>query len=158
VGLLRAWIDQGANWPDRLTLHAPASPANAQPAAVALPSAAAREIDFVKDIQPLFQAHCYQCHGAAKQEGPFRLDSKDIALKGGELGPAILPGKSGESLLIQAVAGTKPDLLMPKKGEKLSAQQVGILRAWIDQGASWPESASVKVQDKRNHWAFKTPI
>jgi hypothetical protein len=61
-------------------------------------------------------------------------------------------------LLIQAVAGVKPDLVMPKKGERLTTEQVGLLRAWIDQGADWPESASVKLQDKRNHWAFKAPV
>src|SRR6185436_11716235 len=71
--------------------------------------------------------------------------------------PAILPGKSAESLLVQAVAGVKPDLVMPRKGERLTAEQVGLLRAWIDQGAIWPDSASAKIEDPRNHWAFKAP-
>src|SRR5262245_35737200 len=71
----------------------------------ALPPAANRAVDFVRDVQPLFAAHCYQCHGPDKQEAQFRLDVKSVALRGGELGPAIIPGKSAESLLIQAVAG-----------------------------------------------------
>src|SRR5690349_22724562 len=71
------------------------------------PPQVTRTVDFVKDIQPIFAEHCFRCHGPNKQEAQFRLDSKDIALKGGELGVAIVPGKSAESLLVQAVSGTK---------------------------------------------------
>jgi hypothetical protein len=123
-----------------------------------LPPAARRQIDFIKDIQPIFAAHCYDCHGAKKQEAQFRLDSKDVALKGGELGTAIVPGKSAESLLVQAVAGVKSDLVMPKRGERLTMDQIGLLRAWIDQGANWPDAASVKTEDPRNHWGFRAPV
>jgi len=123
-----------------------------------LPPASNAKVDFVKDIQPIFADRCYGCHGPKKQEAEFRLDSKDVALKGGELGPAIVPGKSAESLLVKFVAGVDPEKVMPKKGERLSSEQVGLLRAWIDQGASWPDSASVKVEDKRSHWAFKAPV
>lgn len=129
----------------------------AEPDLSKLPPAATRPVDFVRDIQPIFTEHCHSCHGDKRSEANFRLDAKEIALAGGELGPAILPGKGAESLLVQAVAGVKPDLVMPKKGARLSAEQVGLLRAWIDQGAVWPESASVKVADTRNHWAFKAP-
>ncbi len=122
------------------------------------PSPATKQIDFLKDIQPIFAHHCVQCHGSTRQEAQFRLDSKDIALKGGELGVAIVPGKSAESLLIQAVSGTKPDLVMPKKGERLNAEQIALLRAWIDQGANWPDDASAKTKDPRNHWAFIPPV
>src|SRR4051794_26724318 len=136
--------------------------ASALPSAAAevpqLPPAATRSVDFEKDIQPIFSGRCYGCHGQNKQEAQFRLDSKEVALKGGELGLAIVPGKSAESLLILAVAGAKPDLVMPRKGERLTAEQVGLLRAWIDQGANWPENASVKAEDKRNHWGFKAPV
>ena len=133
-----------------------ATSTNAQTAK--LPPASQRKIDFVKDIQPIFSGHCYSCHGPNKQEAQFRLDTKESALKGGELGVAILPGKSAESLLVRAVAGTKPDLVMPRKGERLTSEQVGLLRAWIDQGADWPDSASAKTQDPRQHWAFRAPI
>jgi len=125
--------------------------------AVELPPAVTRPVDFVKDIQPIFAENCLACHGPKRSEANFRLDSKEIALKGGDLGPAIVPGKSGESLLVHAVAGVKSDFVMPKKGERLSAAQVGLLRAWIDQGANWPDSASVKVENKLDHWAFKAP-
>jgi mono/diheme cytochrome c family protein len=78
-----------------------------------LPPAASRSIDFGKDIQPIFEKQCYGCHGPKKQEAAFRLDQKDIALKGGELGPAIIPGKA-RKFAIQAVAGLKDDLA-PKR-------------------------------------------
>jgi hypothetical protein len=76
-------------------------------------------------------------------------------LKGGERGNDIVPGKSAESLLISAVAHAD-ELKMPKKGEKLSDEQVGVLRAWIDQGAKMPEKIAGE-KDPAQHWAFKTP-
>ena len=123
-----------------------------------LPPAAARSVDFAKDIQPIFAKSCFGCHGALRQEAAFRLDAKDVALVGGDLGPAIVPGKSAESLLVQFVSGAVEGKVMPKKGERLNAEQIGLIRAWIDQGAVWPESASVKLDDKRGHWAFKAPV
>src|SRR5262245_60897765 len=123
-----------------------------------LPPAATRPVDFVKDIQPIFVNSCYGCHGASRQEAAFRLDSKDVALVGGDLGPALVPGKSRESLLVQLVSGAVEGKVMPKKGERLNAEQIGLIRAWIDQGAVWPDSASVKLVDKRSHWAFKAPV
>jgi mono/diheme cytochrome c family protein len=130
----------------------------AEPDPARLPAAATRPIDFVRDVLPIFSENCHSCHGAKRSEANFRLDSKDIALKGGDLGPAILPGQSAKSLLVQAVAGVNADLVMPKKGDRLTPEQVGLIRAWIDQGAQWPDSASVKVVDNRNHWAFKAPV
>jgi len=124
-----------------------------------LPAPANRKIEFVKDVQPIFEAKCLSCHGAKKQESAFRLDHKASALQGGDLGRAILPGKSGESPLIRYVAGLDPDITMPPEGERLTAEQVSILRAWIDQGADWPESASVELRSKGiDHWAFKPPV
>ena len=123
-----------------------------------LPKAVARKIDFVKEVQPIFAAKCDSCHGAKKQEPAYRLDHKATAFKGGDIGLAIQPGKSAESPLIRYVAGLDPDIKMPPQGERLSAEQIAILRAWIDQGADWPESASVNLKHKNaDHWAFKTP-
>src|SRR5436190_4614576 len=119
-----------------------------------LPPAATRSVDFSKDIQPIFEATCWNCHGPKKQESGFRLDDRAAALKGGEHGGDIVPGKSANSLLIHAVAGLHEELKMPKKGEKLTAEQVGLLRAWIDQGAQMPEKLA-GVKDPSQHWAFK---
>jgi len=88
----------------------------------------------------------------------LRWDSKASAFQNGDHGPRIVPGNSAASRMIQLVAGLEPDTVMPPKGERLTTAQISLLRAWIDQGATWPETASVKADEKRNHWAFKTPI
>src|SRR5437867_12894267 len=123
-----------------------------------LPPAATRPVDFAKDIQPIFAKSCYGCHGPLRQEAAFRLDARDVALVGGDLGPAIVAGKSAESLLVQFISGAVEGKVMPKKGDRLTAEQIGLIRAWIDQGAVWPESASVKLDDKPGHWASKAPV
>src|SRR5688572_764220 len=122
-----------------------------------LPPPVTRPVDFAKDVQPLLAESCYGCHGPKRQEAGLRFDLKEDALKGSENGPVILPGKSAESLMIHAVSRLG-DLKMPKKGEPLSTEQVGILRAWIDQGAQWPENAVADKNDPRDHWAFKAPV
>ena len=123
-----------------------------------LPAPANRKVDFAKDIQPLLANNCYECHGSEKQKGALRLDQKEAALKGGDTGPILVAGKSVESLLIQVVTGTKEDIArMPKKRDPLTDEQIGILRAWIDQGADWPESAVTKGKDWKKHWAFTAP-
>jgi mono/diheme cytochrome c family protein len=121
-------------------------------------SATAAAVDFVHDIQPIFNAHCYQCHGANKQEAAFRLDHKPSALKGGDFGAAIVPGKADDSRLLHAVLGTNPKIRMPRKGDPLSAGEIAKLKEWIDAGAVWPDSASVDLEKKTDHWAFKPPV
>src|SRR2546428_10024724 len=82
-----------------------------------LPPAATRQMDFVKDIQPILAKSCYQCHGPDKQKAELRWDSKDSVFKAGEHGPVLVPGKSAQSLVIQLVAGLKgDDSIMPKQG------------------------------------------
>ncbi len=121
-----------------------------------LPPPASTKIDFVRDIQPILAKHCYSCHGPDKQEKELRWDMKAAALKGGTSGPAIVPGRSTESRMIRLVAGLEKDLVMPKKGERLSLEQIGLLRAWIDQGVSWPDSAAnAAAPDKSDWWSFK---
>ena len=123
-----------------------------------IPPAATHAVDFAKEVQPLLAERCYGCHGPKKQESGLRLDDKTAALKGGETGAAIVPGKGVESLLVQAIAQARDDIKMPKKGDRLTAEQVGLLRAWIDQGAKWPDAAVAGKKDFKNHWAFKAPI
>jgi len=105
----------------------------------AFPTATARPVDFAKDIKPIFTRACYLCHGPEKQRSDFRLDVRADALKGGIMGVAILPGKSTASPLIRFVAGMDKNVRMPPKGERLPAREIGLLRAWIDQGAPWPD-------------------
>jgi mono/diheme cytochrome c family protein len=121
-----------------------------------LPPPVDRKVDYARDVQPIFAAHCYMCHGDKKQRSSFRLDRKADAMKGGDIGEPIVPGKSADSPLIQYVAGVDKNLTMPPKGERLTAEQIGILRAWIDQGAVWPVSGA--VADAKRHWAFQAPV
>ncbi len=118
----------------------------------------AAAVDFVQDIQPIFSEHCYQCHGPHKQEAAFRLDHKPTALKGGDFGIAIIPGKADDSRLIHAVLGTNPKMRMPRKGDPLTTDEIAKLKAWIDAGAVWPDSASANIDKKTDHWAFKPPV
>ena len=93
-----------------------------------------------------------KCHGPEKQKADLRLDLKAFAMRGGESGKVIEPGKSAESRLIHLVAGLEEDTVMPPKGDRLTAAQIGILRAWIDQGANWP--ADLKPA-RSEHWSLQ---
>lgn len=120
-------------------------------------------IDFVRDIRPIFDKYCINCHGPAKQRSGFRLDIKSEAIKGGDtFQPAIIPGKAADSPLIHLVSGKNKDLLMPPKGDRLTEKEIKTLTAWIDAGAIWPAGADrQKLENKRNHWSFQplnTPI
>jgi len=130
-------------------------------AAVARGEDAALAVDFERDIRPLFEIHCYACHGAKKQEAGLRLDQRKAALAGGELGADIVPGKSGESRLLAALLGTAEDVSqMPAEREPLSADQIALVKRWIDTGAPWPETdpASTTTSNPRDHWAYRAPV
>lgn len=121
-----------------------------------LPPPAERDVDFNADIQPIFQKFCLKCHGPDKQLSGFRLDREGDAVRGGDAGAAWEVGKSDESLLIKYVAGLDPDVVMPPEGEKLSAEQVGLLRAWIDQGSRWGTAGGTEKKPAgADHWSFQ---
>ena len=111
-----------------------------------LPPEAKVQVDFDRDVKPIFEGRCYRCHGPERPKSRFQLDNRESALKGGEHGVDIIPGQSAKSPLLYYVARLVEDMEMPPsgKGEALTAEQVGLLRAWIDQGAKWPESGTVK--------------
>ena len=120
---------------------------------------------FEKRIRPLLVEHCYSCHSeqSKKNRGGLLLDSKSALLKGGDTGPALVPGKPAESLLVKAVHYQDPDLRMPPKG-KLPAQAVADLAKWVKMGApdprtgAGPKVAEGSVLDKaRTFWAFQPP-
>ena len=94
-------------------------------------------LTFDKDIKPIFEKSCFECHGDKKQKAKLRLDSLAATLKGGENGKAVVVGKSAESSLVISVARLVEDDAMPPegKGKPLTAEQIGLIRAWIDQGA-----------------------
>jgi mono/diheme cytochrome c family protein len=104
-----------------------------------LPPAATKSgVTYDKDIKPIFQASCFKCHSEKeKVKGKLRLDTLAGTLKGGENGKCVIPGKSAESTLVHSVARLVEDDAMPPadKGKPLTKEQVGLIRAWIDQGA-----------------------
>src|SRR5262245_59617376 len=101
------------------------------------PAADKKGVTYDKDIKPIFEKSCFKCHGPEKQKAKLRLDSLAGALKGGEDGKILEPGNSAKSTIVHAVARLVPDDAMPPedKGDPLTKEQVGLIRAWIDQGA-----------------------
>src|SRR5271168_1069974 len=75
----------------------------------ALPPPADHRVDFATEVKPVFEASCIRCHGRGRDRGGLRIDSRDTLLKGGDTGPAIVVGKSADSLLIELVQGFDPD-------------------------------------------------
>ena len=138
----------------------------------AIPKKPPSTIDFYSDIKPIFVKHCFTCHGPARSESNLRLDLRARALRGGETGPAIVKGHSADSLLIQYVTGKNDaGIVMPPAGKAppLSAEEISLLRNWIDRGAPWPDlpgsdatsGTSANRGDKNEsalseHWAFQT--
>ena len=97
-------------------------------------------VDFFRDIQPLIEAKCIECHRGAKAKGELRLDALADALKGGESdGAALVPGKPKESALLTRILSHDEDDMMPPKGDRLTKEQVAMLTKWIEEGGSWPE-------------------
>src|SRR5262245_33396530 len=108
------------------------------------PAATANSVDFQRDIQPIFASRCLECHGEQKQKSGIRLDRKSGAFNAADSGkPAVVPGNVAESSLIQRITSTNPDEVMPPKGDRLSSQQVELLKRWVEQGAPWPETGIV---------------
>ena len=114
-----------------------------------LPPAAAVKVEFARDIKPIFEIACIRCHGPEKPKSGFRLNSRAAALKGGDDGVDVLPGNSAQSRLIHYVARLVPEMEMPPegKGEPLTKEQVGLLRAWIDQGVAWDTAEPTNLVD-----------
>ena len=111
---------------------------------------------FETSIRPLLADKCFKCHGAEKQWGTLRLDSREALLRGGDSGAAIVSGKPKDSLLIRAVRHEDEDLKMPPKEEKLTERQIADLVRWVEMGAPFSESknANKRTRDP-NHWAFQ---
>lgn len=106
----------------------------------------AGKVDFVKDVAPVIKEMCFRCHGGEKVKGKFKLNTKALALEGGESGKAILPGKPALSKFYTSLIDKDEDVLMPPPKEKTrpSKDQVEKIRLWIEQGAEWPDGVEFK--------------
>lgn len=119
-------------------------------------SVIADEVEFTRDVLPLLKQHCLDCHGPDTAESQLRLDSPLSALRGGDSGEqAIVPGRSDQSYLLARVLHTDPKQRMPPDAEPLTAEEIAILKAWIDQSSHW-EAAKQQLGERRlEHWSFQ---
>lgn len=115
-----------------------------------LPAPATHVVDFRKEVQPILEISCLNCHGRGRSKGSLRMDTRETLLAGGSSGPAVKVGDSSKSLLIELVAGLDPDNIMPAKGKRLTQKQISILRGWIDQGMPWDSEISFAQRDPEN--------
>src|SRR5207245_196619 len=119
----------------------------------------AQEAEFFESrVRPVLAENCFSCHGPAKQKSGLRLDSLEALLKGGDIGPVVLPGDPDNSRLIQAIR-YGGELKMPPKG-KLPPQAVDALTTWVRMGAPWPQMKSTSASIAgaagwKKHWAFQ---
>ena len=125
----------------------------------------AKQLEFFeKRVRPILVAHCQKCHGAKKQEGELRLDSRGGLFKGGESGAVVKPGDPKQSELIAAVNYGADSFQMPPDG-KLKAAEIAALTEWVKMGAAWPKSKSVgltetggggiDLAERAKHWSFQ---
>jgi mono/diheme cytochrome c family protein len=115
------------------------------------------QIDFAQQVYPIFQKSCQGCHGAKMQMGGLRLDAKANVFAGGQSGKIIQPGDTAHSSLYQRVAGLGDQPRMPMGG-KLKPEEIEIIRAWIQQGAAWPDDVGLQTAVVKKHWAFLPPV
>ncbi|HVY60123.1 MAG TPA: c-type cytochrome domain-containing protein [Planctomycetota bacterium] len=113
-----------------------------------------KPVSFVTDVKPILERSCVGCHGQGKAKSGYRMDSKESAMKGGQIAeakkkPALVPKKSAESLVVEFISATKEDKqndvhpMPPKQGERLSPEQIALIKRWIDEGAEWPDGVTL---------------
>ena len=136
-----------------LALRAHSSPPQTTPVAAV--------VDFTRDIQPILEKNCYECHGPRKARGRLRLHAGAFIRRGGVSGPVIEAGRGDQSLLIQRVLGQGADDQMPLDRDPLPPAAIALLKAWIDQGAPLPATDSTSIDVAENveeHWAYLKPV
>ena len=116
----------------------------------------AQTVDFKRDIQPILENRCWDCHSADAQEGDLRLDQRLGMLRGGGSGiAAIVPGKPDQSYLLDVISHRDPDLKMPPESDRIPEKEINLLTQWIQQGAIWPGQEEVDSKLESDHWAFQ---
>ena len=127
------------------------------PVAVSAPKPALARVTFLRNIRPIFENKCVSCHGAERQKGGLRLDTRALALKGGDSGPAMVPGNADKSLIYKSTSlDESDDDHMPAKGEPLTDRELSDLKTWLNSGADWT-GAPLKER-KTNYSQYKIPV
>ena len=104
-------------------------------------------VDFVKDVQPIFEAKCLECHNPNKVKGKLLMDTAANLLKGGESGAGLIAGKPEKSLIIERMVLPKDhDDIMPPKGGPLAASEINTIKQWIAEGAKWPQGVALRYK------------
>jgi hypothetical protein len=120
---------------------------------------APQPVDFARQVRPLLEKRCFECHGPETHESELRLDVRDSAMRGGESGePAIMPFDADNSHLIKLVTSKIDEARMPPEGPALTAAEVTVLKNWIDLGATWPDALAGHAEPERvetSHWSFQ---
>jgi hypothetical protein len=118
------------------------------------PQSKAAPIDYLSQVKPLLAEKCYSCHGTLKQESELRLETVDLMRTGGDSGPAVQPGKSADSLLLQRISSRDADQMPPRgEGSPLKPDQVRVIKKWIEEGCNAP--AETALEKPTDHWAFQ---
>ena len=115
-----------------------------------------RSVGFEAEIYPIFERTCHDCHGSKVQKAQLRLDARESAFGDLPSGPLVLPGNPLKSSLYQRVAGLNGLERMPFGGQ-LEPEEVELIRAWIEQGAVWPDGVGSAAAEISTHWAFVAP-
>ncbi len=122
-------------------------------------SAAPAEIDFEREIYPILEDRCFDCHGEDKQKGELRLDQRSVLLRGGESGLAsLVPGEPAKSFLVEAIKGTDPDFIMPPKGDPLTEKEIATIETWIAEGANWPGQMDAELELTTDLWSLQPVV
>ncbi|MEX0712230.1 MAG: DUF1549 domain-containing protein, partial [Pirellulales bacterium] len=117
-----------------------------------------RAVDYARDVKPIFEERCWACHGALTQQAGLRLDAGQLVLAGSDAGAVIVPGRASESLLVERITAEAEARMPPlEEGSALTAGEIAVVKAWIDQGAKIPGGEAVPP-DPREHWAFRGPV
>ena len=129
---------------------------------LAIPQPPSGGIDFARDVRPILERSCFECHGPALAEADLRLDIRERFLSGGASGNAVVPGNPGASILYQRIVSSDPEVRMPWYREPLPAADIEVLRRWIDEGASWPETspsaAGMPLAATAARWHFNREV
>ncbi len=114
-------------------------------------------VDFVNDVRPILEAHCFDCHGAETREAGLRLDRRAPALAGSDSGHVIVSGKADESPLIDRLTSADDAKRMPPDSDPLPEEQIDVLRRWIADGAVWPQGVD-GPEETSDHWSFQPVV